>query len=111
MTDVPPPGGTCSGFEIAHVKNLVTQIRWVVTDRLGSRLPKPLGRTRRRTTGGTTPSPTVPQCLELQCCRVADGFAMLIEVADGELPTLLGRENALRLAEAIRDAYQEGDGQ
>lgn len=42
---------------------------------------------------------------------MADGFAMLIEVADGELPTLLGRENALRLAEAIRDAYQEGDGQ
>src|SRR5262249_671054 len=77
----------------------------------GSRLPKPLGRTRRRTTGGTTPSPAVPQCLELQCCRVADGFAMLIEVADGELPTLLGRENALRLAEAIRDAHQEGDGQ
>src|SRR5262249_51225163 len=35
MTDVPPPGGTCSGFEIAHVKNLVTQIRSVVTDRLG----------------------------------------------------------------------------
>src|SRR5262249_19363356 len=26
MTDVPPPGGTCSGFGLAHVENLVTRL-------------------------------------------------------------------------------------
>jgi hypothetical protein len=54
----------------------------------------------------------IPQCLELCCTRVADGVAILLKVDGGsELLTLLGRENALRLAEVVLDAYQEGEGQ
>ena len=48
-----------------------------------------------------------PHCLELRCTRVADGFAMLLKVDGGlELLTLLGRENALRVAEVILDALR-----
>ena len=53
----------------------------------------------------------IPQCLELRCTRVADGFAMLLKVDGGSgLLTLLGRENALRLAEVILDATRKARG-
>ena len=41
-------GGTCSGFEIAYVNNLGTQIRWVVTDRPRSPRLGAHGRAHRR---------------------------------------------------------------
>ena len=49
----------------------------------------------------------IPHCLKLRCTQVADGFAMLLKVDGGsELLTLLGRENALRVAEVILDALR-----